>query len=155
MLFGTHILPTLTMKNCLSLALALVLSPFLRAEVPGAFVKEINGVEAVQLLKTETAAKKADPTKPPLIVLDVRTADEFATQHIPGAINVDFLKADFKAGLAPLPKDQPALVHCAAGGRSAKALEVLKAAGFTKIYHLKDGFKGWIAAGGPVEKKMP
>jgi rhodanese-related sulfurtransferase len=43
------------------------------------------------------------------------------------------------------------LFHCASGWRSALTVATLQDMGF-EAAHLKDGFKGWVAAGGPVEK---
>ena len=88
------------------------------------------------------------------LVIDVRTPDEFAEGHIPGARNVDFLGDDFEKQIAALPADRPLIVHCAAGNRSSKA--VVKIAAVQKsaqIFHLKSGFNGWKAAGKPVETK--
>src|SRR5262245_49956905 len=48
-------------------------------------------------------------------VLDVRTAREFATGHLPGAINIDINAPDFEQKVAALDKSKSYLVHCAAG----------------------------------------
>ncbi len=105
--------------------------------------KDVTPDEAAALMKG----------KPGVLVIDVRTPDEFAEGHIPGAKNVDFLGDDFEKHLAALPVDRPLLVHCAAGNRSSKA--VVKIAALQKsaqIFHLKSGFNGWKAAGKPVAK---
>ena len=87
---------------------------------------------------------------PEVTVIDVRTTEEFAEGHIPGAKNVNFQSPAFLQGMKPF-EGQPILVHCAAGGRSARALEILGgAASFAKVYHLKDGFNAWVKAGHPV-----
>src|SRR5690242_11074803 len=59
------------------------------------------------------------------IVLDVRTPREFATGHIPGAVNIDVNAPDFGTKVATLDKNKTYLVHCAAGVRSAKACDKL------------------------------
>jgi len=101
--------------------------------------------EAALLMKSKSA---------PALVIDVRTPDEFADGHIPGAKNVDFLGDDFEKQIAALPTDRPLIVHCAAGNRSSKAVAKLAATGkFAEILHLKSGFNGWKAAGKPVETK--
>ena len=86
------------------------------------------------------------------VVLDVRTAKEFTAGHIPGATNLDINAADFDEKLAKLDKTKIYLVHCAAGGRSARACEKMKRAGFQSLTDLPDGFRGWEKAGKPVEK---
>jgi phage shock protein E len=87
-----------------------------------------------------------------IVVLDVRTPEEFGSERIAGAINVDFRAADFAEKLAALDKDQTYLVHCAAGGRSAKSRDIMQKAGFTSIYHMDGGMGAWESAGKPVEK---
>ena len=86
------------------------------------------------------------------VVLDVRTEKEFKAGHIPGATNIDVLAPDFAAKTAKLDKSKTYLVHCAAGGRSARAGAKLTEAGFTNLFDLAPGFKGWEKAGKPVEK---
>ena len=86
------------------------------------------------------------------VVLDVRTEAEFKTAHIPGAVNIDVNGPDFAAKVAKLDKGKTYLVHCAAGRRSASAGAKLTAVGFTNLFDLAPGFKGWEAAGKPTEK---
>ena len=106
--------------------------------------KDVTPDEAALLIKG----------KPGVLVLDVRTPDEFAEGHIAGAKNLDFLGDDFEKGLAKLPTDRPVIVHCAAGGRSAKAVAKIDALKLpVQVLHLKAGFNGWKAAGKPVEVK--
>ena len=85
-------------------------------------------------------------------VLDVRTAEEFRAGHIPGAVNLDVLDAGFEKKVANLNKAQTYLVHCAAGRRSANAVDQMKDLGFRSVVDLTPGFNGWKAAGKPVEK---
>lgn len=85
-------------------------------------------------------------------VLDIRTPAEFSAGHIPGAINIDFQASQFESSLISLDKKKPYLMHCAAGGRSSRSLPVFRKLGFTSIYHLTTGYKGWEKAGLPVAK---
>jgi phage shock protein E len=86
------------------------------------------------------------------VTLDVRTAEEYAKGHIPGAVNVDVNSKDFVEKVAALDKGQTYLVHCAAGVRSAKACTRMTRLNFTNLYNLEGGFKAWEQAGNPVEK---
>ncbi len=86
------------------------------------------------------------------VILDVRTADEFAAGHLLGAINIDFNAADFEAKAAALDKGKAYLVHCASGVRSARACQKLVSLGFPRLYNLPGGFRAWVKAGKPVEK---
>lgn len=85
-------------------------------------------------------------------VLDVRTADEFKAGHLPGAVNLDVLDDSFEKKVSGLDKSKTYLVHCAAGSRSANAAAEMKKLGFSSVIDLAPGFKGWKAAGKPVEK---
>src|SRR6266568_2216992 len=86
------------------------------------------------------------------VVLDVRTSQEFAAGHIPGAINLDVNGADFEQKVAGLDKSKSYLVHCAAGVRSARACDKMSKLDFSKLYNLEDGFKAWEKAGNKAER---
>ncbi len=79
---------------------------------------------------------------PDMMVLDIRTPAEFNQRHIMGAVNIDFLASDFAARLNKLDKNQPILMHCRSGNRSAQSLVVFQKLGFKKIYHLNYGIVG-------------
>ena len=117
---------------------------------PAAKAEAVKNVDPKQALDLVTPQKGSSGEK--VTVLDVRTPDEFAAGHIEGAKNIDFLDSSFAAEAGKLDKSKPYLVHCQAGGRSARALEVLKKLGFSKIYHLPAGMKGWKEAGNPTAK---
>ena len=116
------------------------------AEAPVAKVGEVKNVtpeEVVKLIKEN----------PKTLVLDVRTPEEFAAGHIAGATNADIMNDDFAQKIAKLAKDQPVVVHCGSGTRSAKALPTIVQQKFPVIYHMNGGFTAWKAAGKPVEKQ--
>jgi len=84
------------------------------------------------------------------VILDVRTAAEFAAGHLPGAVNADVESADFTAALAGLDKNAPYAVYCHSGRRSGIALHQMKTLGFAHAYDLAGGIAAWTAAGGQV-----
>ncbi len=86
------------------------------------------------------------------VILDIRTPKEFAAGHLKDAKNIDFFADNFAARLDKLDKTKPYLVHCASGGRSGRSMKAFKDKGFTTIYHLSDGYRGWVAAKQPVVK---
>jgi len=110
------------------------------AETP--FLKDIDAVAAGERFKSQK----------PLVVIDVRTPEEFAEGHIEGAINIDFKGANFKEELSKLDPKKEYLMHCRSGGRSTAAKPVFTELGFERLYHLDDGFIAWEEAGLPVEK---
>jgi phage shock protein E len=87
-----------------------------------------------------------------IVILDVRTAKEFEAGHIAGAVNLDVMAPDFEGKSRALDKGKTYLVHCASGGRSARACGKLSLLDFHKLYNLPGGFKAWVKAGQPVEK---
>lgn len=87
------------------------------------------------------------------VVLDVRTPEEYAAGHIPGSTNIDFNADDFQQKIGKLDKDKTYLVHCASGGRSARACNQLGKLDFKNLYNLEGGMGAWEKAGKPVDKK--
>ena len=97
-------------------------------------------------------AEKLIKSDPKVVVIDVRTPEEFKTGHIAGAKNIDFNGADFEKQIAALDKSKTYVVHCAAGGRSAQACKIIEQVKLPSVYHMNEGFKAWEKAGKPVEK---
>lgn len=121
--------------------LALLLFVFSPAFAEDKTVKHVNASGAAALVDTNK-----------VVIVDVRSADEFSEGHIKGAKNIDFRSSKFEAGLSALDKGSPVLVHCASGGRSTASLKIFAKLGFTNVTHLDDGFEAWKAAGLPVAK---
>jgi len=80
-------------------------------------------------------------------IIDVRTPQEYASQHIDNAKNINWNGDDFDTKTAQLNKKQPVFVYCMVGGRSKKASDKLVAMGFSKVYDLEGGIMKWNAAG--------
>ena len=94
--------------------------------------KQISMDEAVAMMEEETD----------YIILDVRTPEEFAEKHIPGAINVP--NETIKSKKVPeLPReDQLILVYCRSGNRSKQASEKLAKIGYANVYEF-GGINDW------------
>ena len=87
-----------------------------------------------------------------VIVLDVRTAAEFAEGHINGAVLIDQGQSDFiEKAKATLPIEKKIAVYCRSGRRSANAAGRLADIGY-KCVNLKGGIIAWKDAGKPVFK---
>lgn len=100
---------------------------------------------AQELLQRQAAGEK-------VLVVDVRSTEEFAAGHVPGAIN---LPHDTLTGSEPVLKDwkqKPVVVYCKSGRRSAIAAEVLEKQGFTQLEHLTGDMQGWEQQGRPVAR---
>ena len=110
----------------------------------------LNAADPADVTVDKAAEMLAEDGK--VTVLDIRTPEEYADGHLKDAVNVNFNGGDFEAQIAKLDPSKPYLVHCAAGGRSGKSMELFKKLKFTKIYHLADGYNGWADAGKPVVK---
>lgn len=90
---------------------------------------------------TPTELKKRIDAGENLFVLDVRNPNEFAICRIPGTTLLPL--PELPTRLAEVPKDREVIVHCKSGMRSAKAIEFLKAQGYTKLVNLTGGILGW------------
>lgn len=87
---------------------------------------------------------------PATVILDVRTAGEYAAGHIAGAINIDVESANFDSKIANLDKDVEYSIYCHSGRRSMIAANKMAETGFTKLTNLQDGIISWQAAGFPL-----
>jgi rhodanese-related sulfurtransferase len=87
---------------------------------------------------------------PDFIILDVRTADEFNSGHIAGAINIDYESQQFTADVSKLDKNKQYLVYCATGIRGAAATQIMMSLGFTDVQNMAGGITAWIQDGYPT-----
>lgn len=92
----------------------------------------------------------ARASTPGVVILDVRTPEEFATGHLPGAINIDVEAPDFTDQLATLDKNATYAVYCHSGNRSAVAMNDMAGEGFTDLADLAGGITAWAQAGGSI-----
>ncbi len=125
-------------------------------------VQTLSAADLVQEARTQI--REISPTDyqagPASVLIDVREPDEFATGHIPGAINLPRGVLEFQVEAHPAVvnlrdpegalKSQPLLVYCQTGGRSALAALNLQRMGFTQVSSLCGGIKSWTDAGLPV-----
>ena len=86
-----------------------------------------------------------------LVVLDVRTAAEFAAGHVPGARNVSHDQLPAKLAELSSLKDKEVVLYCRSGRRTAIAEQTLRGAGFTRLRHLEGDWLAWEAEKQPVE----
>ncbi|MCA9156694.1 MAG: MBL fold metallo-hydrolase [Planctomycetales bacterium] len=85
------------------------------------------------------------------IILDVRSPEEWAGGHIPGAVH-HFI-ADMRDRITGLDKEQRYATYCASGYRASIASSLMKSRGFTQVSNVPGSWSAWTAAGYPVEKE--
>jgi rhodanese-related sulfurtransferase len=86
------------------------------------------------------------------VVLDVRSPQEFAEGHVPGAVNLNVHDPKFEEKVAALDKSKTYLVHCAKGVRSRTACGKMMALGFSNLFDFHGGFVAWENAHKPIER---
>jgi len=92
----------------------------------------------------------AEQSNPDFMIIDLRTAAEFASGHIENAVNIDYYAADFQSQLDALNKDGLYLIYCQSGGRSASTMTIMESLGFKEVYQIEGGLDAWILASYPV-----
>lgn len=94
------------------------------------------------------------------VLIDVREPAEYATAHLAEAIPIPRGVLEFQVEANPAIacvtepalalREQPIVLYCRTGGRSALAAESLQKLGFTRVRSLAGGITAWTAAGMPV-----
>ena len=103
--------------------------------------------EAPSIAPSELSARRASGTAP--VVIDVRTPEEYAAGHIPGALNIPFDQVAERISEVDAPHG--VALYCMVGPRARKGETALLGAGYTPVLHLEGGLAAWQAAGLPVE----
>lgn len=86
------------------------------------------------------------------VIMDVRTPEEYAGEHIAGSILLDFNADDFKNELGKLDKSKTYLIYCRSDNRSGKAANIMLDLGFIEVYDIDGGINQWKAEGYPTVK---
>jgi rhodanese-related sulfurtransferase len=85
-----------------------------------------------------------------VVMLDVRTPEEYAEGHIPGVVPIPLDQVANR--LAEIPKDKTVIVTCRSGNRSNQAAQLLRQKGYDNVRNMLGGINAWQQAGYPVEK---
>ncbi len=78
-----------------------------------------------------------------MLLIDVRTPEEYKNGHISNAKNINFFDTDFLIKILQLDASKPICIYCQSGMRSRKASYILSENGFKEIYDLKGGYLAW------------
>lgn len=129
------------------LAIALLLSCSQSAALPTDPVEQVASVGEVDVarLAQDLAANKVP------ILIDVRTPQEFASGHVPGAINLPLDALASRTTELEAYRDQSLYLVCRSGARSGRAAAQLAALGHQAV-NVIGGTQAWIAAGHPTER---
>ncbi|MFC5269433.1 rhodanese-like domain-containing protein [Adhaeribacter terreus] len=103
--------------------------------------QDVNATQAKELITKEEE----------LVILDVRTPEEFANGHVANAKNLDFYAPDFEQQLEQLDTTKPYLIYCASGNRSGKTATLMQNKGFKKIINSQTGFQELKQAAVPTK----
>jgi len=115
---------------------------------PGpALAQSETAPEAASISASELSARRASGNAP--VVIDVRTAEEYASGHIPGALNIPFDQVADRISEVDAPNG--VALYCMVGPRARKGESALLASGYTSVLHLEGGLASWQAEGLPVE----
>lgn len=97
-------------------------------------------------------------------IIDVREPAEFATGHVPGAVNIPRGVLEFEVDGHPAVngirdaalshRERVLVVYCRSGGRSALAAEALQRLGFAQPLSLQGGFIQWTTDSRPVSQEV-
>lgn len=81
-----------------------------------------------------------------MMIIDARDAAQFAKEHIPGAVNIEWRQVLSKS--SSIPKDKAVLIYCNTGSLSAQAGFALRVSGWENVKILQGGYAEWKAKGG-------
>lgn len=113
-------------------------------------VKKVEPAEIKNITVQETHELQKNDKN--IVILDVRTKDEFDDGHLNNAINIDVKQENFTSEIAKLDKNKTYVIYCRSGHRSGRGLNIMKENSFKRIYHMNDGFLQWQAKKLPVTK---
>lgn len=86
-----------------------------------------------------------------MIILDVRSRQEFDAGHVPGARHVPFWAVPFRAGALGVARETPIVVYCGHGPRAWMAKGLLKLGGFHRVSCMAGHMRRWRREGKPLE----
>lgn len=110
-----------------------------------------SGTTAVTI-ETVSPARAAEiiaEGRPGLVLLDVRTPEEFAAGHLANAVNLDLYAPGFADALAALDRETPYVLYCRTDNRSTEVREMMRSLGFTEVHEIDGGIVAWAEEGRP------
>lgn len=106
--------------------------------------------QGVRVIDANAGATLLEEAPADLVVLDVRTTEEFSEGHLDGATMIDFYAPDFAERIAELDPDVPYLLYCRSGNRSGETASIMRDLGFADVADVDGGILAWTDAGNEV-----
>jgi len=137
------------MNNMFKISLLVVVLGIFLTACTGINVDKSTDVAQTQGVRTIDSQELKDliDGTPNLVLLDVRTTNEYNTGHINGAINTPVEMLPYDIEKFTYPKDTPIAFYCRSGDRSQEAYDIFKNAGFINLYNQDGGIIGWEEQG--------
>ncbi len=111
------------------------------------FGASLTGVEEVEAMDATLLMNKEGG-----VVVDVRSAEEFAAGHIINALNLPLPELDARRGELDKYKEKPVIAVCGSGPVAGRAVRNLRGAGFTRAVALRGGVTAWLGANLPLTR---
>jgi len=127
------ILTTTILKPIMVLLFALMVTAQVSA-------KDITQAELQQLMQGDNK----------IVLLDVRTVEEFAEAHIPDALNIPHKELEARLAELSGAKNTQIVIYCRSGRRAEVARELLAKSGFSQLDHLTGDFNAWTSNSLPI-----
>ena len=108
-------------------------------------ITDINANDAYTMVQTRVGDLE-------FVILDIRTPEEFQTEHIEGAINIDFYSDTFRDDIDALDKEKTYLIYCRTDRRTGESLSMMRELGFLEVYNMDGGINSWKSEGYPTVK---
>jgi len=132
------------------LLVSLLASVGARAADPAAAATPVAAPAKMKPISADALLQERARQPQQVFVLDVRSPQEFAEGHVPGAVNVPYDQVAVR--LAEIPRDKDVVLYCRSGRRAGLAADVLAANDYKRLLHLDGDMQAWTAQGRPVEK---
>jgi len=113
------------------------------------FTTTILAGETLQISQQELLEALKVPNND-IVLLDVRSEDEYNHGHLAGAINVSHNAVEDNLTQLAQYKDSTVVVYCRSGRRAGVAEDILSSNGFNSLRHLTGDMNGWLEAKLPV-----
>ena len=98
---------------------------------------------------TSSQARAVIAKNPKMVLLDVRTPEEYRQAHLRGSLLIPL--GELNRRVQEIPRDRAVLVYCAVGARSVSAASFLTSKGYREVYNMSDGLVGWYKNGLPLQ----